>query len=63
MSRLALEGKSALITGASRGIGKAIALRFAAEGCDIAPAAAFLASDHAGYITGQVLGVNGGLYM
>jgi 2-hydroxycyclohexanecarboxyl-CoA dehydrogenase len=27
---------------------------------DIAAAAAFLASDHAGFITGQVLGVNGG---
>ena len=31
-----LEGKTAIITGASRGIGKAIAIRFASEGCDIA---------------------------
>ncbi len=35
MKRL-LEGKKAIVTGASRGIGKAIALIFASEGCDVA---------------------------
>ncbi|MFZ3216525.1 MAG: 3-oxoacyl-[acyl-carrier-protein] reductase [Candidatus Acidiferrales bacterium] len=36
--------------------------RFGTDG-DVAAAVVFLASDEAGYITGQVLDVNGGLYM
>jgi 3-oxoacyl-[acyl-carrier protein] reductase len=31
-----IDGKTAVITGAARGIGRAIAIRFAQEGCNIA---------------------------
>ncbi len=42
---------------------KAIPLGTYGAGEDIAHAVSFLASPHARYITGQVLGVNGGMYM
>ena len=42
---------------------ESIPLKRFAEVSDIANAAVFLASDNAGYITGQVLAVNGGLYI
>ena len=42
---------------------KIIPLARAGQSEDVAQAVLFLASDHAAYITGQVLGVNGGMYM
>jgi 3-oxoacyl-[acyl-carrier protein] reductase len=40
-----------------------IPLRRMGEPADVAAAVRFLASDEAGYVTGHVLDVNGGLYM
>jgi len=45
------------------GLQNQIPLARLGETQDIAHAVAFLASEQAGYITGQVLGVNGGMYM
>ena len=39
-----------------------IPLKRLGKACDVAEAVAFLASDKASYITGQVLAVNGGMY-
>jgi len=41
----------------------AIPLRRAGTPDDIAGACSFLCSDDAAYVTGQVIGVNGGLYL
>ena len=45
------------------GLAKAVPMRRIGQPADIAPAVAFLASDGAGYITGQTLSVSGGLTM
>jgi 2-hydroxycyclohexanecarboxyl-CoA dehydrogenase len=45
------------------GLSRAIPMRRIAQPSDIAPAVVFLASDGAGYVTGQTLSVSGGLTM
>ena len=46
-----LTGTTALITGAARGIGKAIALKFASEGADIAFTDLVIDEEHGGAAT------------
>ena len=46
-----LDGKTALITGAARGIGKAIALKFASEGANTAFTDLFIDEEHGGLAT------------
>jgi 2-hydroxycyclohexanecarboxyl-CoA dehydrogenase len=45
------------------GLARAVPMRRIAQPSDIAPAVVFLASDGAGYVTGQTLSVSGGLTM
>ena len=54
-----LTGKTALITGAARGIGKAIALKFAQEGANIAFTDLFIDEEHGGLETEREIKVMG----
>lgn len=54
-----LEGKTALITGAARGIGKAIALRFASEGANIAFTDLVIDEAHGGAATEREIAARG----
>ena len=49
--------------GAIEAYGKALPVGRIGTGEDIAAAAAFLASEEGGYMTGQTISVNGGRYM
>jgi 3-oxoacyl-[acyl-carrier protein] reductase len=54
-----LTGKTALITGAARGIGKAIALKFAEEGANIAFTDLFIDEEHGGLATEREIAAKG----
>ena len=49
--------------GAIEAYGAALPVKRIGTGEDIAAAAAFLASEEGGYMTGQTISVNGGRYM
>ena len=54
-----LTGKTALVTGAARGIGKAIALKFASEGANIAFTDLVIDEEHGGLATGREIAALG----
>jgi 3-oxoacyl-[acyl-carrier protein] reductase len=60
---IATDMTKAISAGAEKDWSLQIPLRRTGSAEDVAAAVCFLASDEASYITGQVLGVNGGMYM
>jgi len=58
-----LEQVAATSTGLHESLARAIPMKRIGEPDDVAPAVVFLASDAAGFITGQTLSVSGGLTM
>src|SRR6266511_3203060 len=58
-----IAAKSAFNEAARNAMLEQIPLKRPGTDLDVAHAVAFLASDEAGYITGQVINVNGGMYM
>jgi 2-hydroxycyclohexanecarboxyl-CoA dehydrogenase len=58
-----LRANDAKITGGIAGQAEKSPMKRPGRPEDVAAACAFLASEEAGYITGQTLGVNGGRYI
>ncbi len=55
--------QTVLVTGASRGIGRAIAIQFAEHGASLAKAIVFLSSEGTDYLTGCIVDINGASYL
>jgi len=61
MARRSIKGKAAFVTGASQGIGRAIALRLANDGAGTAALASRVAGPDSDSMTGQAPSWTGGL--